>query len=110
MTTGIDGLLAEIAGLHRTDLERWIALDWVRADGPAEAPVFHDIDIARARLIIVLHDELELSEAALPVVLLLLDQLHAMRRRMHELGAALETTVPEAMRVELVARLGGAGP
>jgi chaperone modulatory protein CbpM len=105
MTTGIDGVLAEIAGLQRADLERWILQDWVRADGPVAAPVFQDIDIARVRLIVVLRDELELGEAALPVVLSLLDQLHDLRRRLHELGAALERIAPDELRARLAVQL-----
>ena len=76
------GLLAQLPRLPLQDLERWIAFKWVRADGTLGRYVFQDIDVARVRLILELRDDLEVNEAALPVVLLLLDQLYDLRREM----------------------------
>lgn len=76
------GLLAQLPRLPQQDLERWIAFQWVRADGVPGRHVFQEIDVARVRLILELRDELEVNEAALPVVLLLLDQLYDLRRQM----------------------------
>jgi chaperone modulatory protein CbpM len=74
-------------GLVLPDLERWIANDWVRPDRPEGEYAFRDIDVARIRLIQDLRDNLEVNEAALPVVLLLLDQLYDLRRRMRINGS-----------------------
>lgn len=83
--TGIDHLLARFPGLARADIERWIECDWVRPDGSAGAWVFAEIDIERVGLIHLLRDELDVNEAALPVVLSLLDQLYALRRELRSL-------------------------
>ena len=85
----VEILLSERPGLARQDLERWILNDWVRADGQPGEPLFHDIDVARVRLIQELRDDMEVNEAALPVVLLVLDQIYALRRQMSQLRSEL---------------------
>jgi chaperone modulatory protein CbpM len=85
MIITMDIILAQVTGLARADLEHWIVNAWVRPDGAEGAWEFHEIDIARIRLIRELRDELLVNEEALPVVLSLLDQLHDSRRRLHEL-------------------------
>jgi len=86
---GIEILVAQVRGLQRADVDRWIAQQWVKPDGTAGQYAFQDIDVARVRLIRELRDELQVNEEALPVVLSLLDQLYDMRRRLHDLGEAL---------------------
>jgi len=88
----VEVLLTQVPDLPLHDLERWISNDWVRPDGPVGAYVFRDIDVARVRLIQELRDKLEINEAALPVVLLLLDQLYDLRRRMRELRSSADPT------------------
>ena len=82
--TGIEVVITQVAGLDRRDLERWILNDWVRPDGPEGAYAFREIDIARIRLIRELRDDMNVNEDALPVVLLLLDQLYALRRQLRQ--------------------------
>ena len=60
----------------------------VRPDKSAGGYTFREIDVARARLILEMRDEMEISEDALPVVLLLLDQLYDLRRQMRDLNNA----------------------
>ncbi len=84
----IDVVVVQLPGLLRPDLERWIANDWVRPDGTAGHYQFHDIDVARIRLIRQLRDEMAIDEGALPVVLSLLDQLYDLRRRLREITGA----------------------
>ena len=102
---GIEVVVTQLSGLDRQDLDRWIVNQWVRPDGPAGHYVFRDIDIARIRLIQALRDDMKVNEDALPVVLLLLDQLYDLRRRMHELGAALGQTAPRGVRQDLAEHL-----
>jgi chaperone modulatory protein CbpM len=104
---GMDILVTEVAGLRRPDILRWIDNDWVRPRGVAGAYLFMEIDVARIRL---LRDELNVDETALPVVLLLLDQLHDLRRRMRELGTVIERTVPSDIRETLMLHLTRSGP
>jgi len=85
----IEVLLTQLPDLPLQDLERWISNDWVRPDGRAGDYAFREIDVARVRLIKELRDRLEINEAALPVVLLLLDQLYDLRRRMRAMRSEL---------------------
>lgn len=101
----IEVAVAQVPGLQRPDLERWISNEWVKPDEHDGEYDFYEIDVARARLIRDLRDEMEINEAALPVVLSLLDQLYDLRRRMHEISDAIDHTVPEDVLQKLVAHL-----
>ncbi|PKU23012.1 chaperone modulator CbpM [Telmatospirillum siberiense] len=101
----IDLLVAQLSGLRRQDLDRWISNAWVRPDGNAGTYVFREIDVARVRLIQELRDEMRINEEALPVVLSLLDQLYDQRRRMRELSAALQRVAPDELRLNLARHL-----
>lgn len=95
-----------VVGLDAEDVQRWIDNAWVRPDGEPGRYRFHDIDVARLRLIVELRDDLGVDEAALPVVLSLLDQLYETRRQMRRLRRVIETTVPEDVRLLILAGLG----
>jgi chaperone modulatory protein CbpM len=82
----IEILCARFPALTQDDLWHWIEEGHVRPDKVAGAPEFAEIDVERVRLILELRDQLEVNEAALPVVLSLLDQLYALRRRLRALG------------------------
>ncbi len=107
---GIDVLVNQLSGLRRQDVERWIACEWVRPDGASGHYVFHEIDVARVRLIQQLRDEMEIDEAALPVLLSLLDQLYDLRRRLREIGEALGQTAPDEVRRNLARHLSTRSP
>jgi chaperone modulatory protein CbpM len=83
----LDILCARFTALREEDLERWIGAGHVRAERQADVLVFQDIDVERVRLILELRDDMQVNEEALPVVLSLLDQLYALRRRLRDLGA-----------------------
>ena len=93
----LDMLPRQVRGLRLADVERWVALAWVRPDGAPGAWMFREIDVARVRLIVELRDELSLDEEALPTVLSLLDQLYEARRQMRAMAQAI-TLAPEAAR------------
>jgi len=82
-----DILCARFATLHPDDLQRWIVEGYVQSEAAEGELRFQDIDAERVRLIVELRDVLEVNEAALPVVLSLLDQVYGLRRRLRELGA-----------------------
>jgi chaperone modulatory protein CbpM len=90
----LDVLITLVPRLTGSDLARWIANDWVRPDGRQGAWQFEEIDVARVRLICELRFDMRIDEEALPVVLLLLDQLYRMRRQVLALGVALEQLPP----------------
>ncbi len=82
----IEVVVTRTPGLRRRDLDRWIINSWVRADETPEGLLFRDIDVARVRLIQTLRDDMDVDEAALPVVLSLLDQIYDLRRRLRALA------------------------
>jgi len=87
---GIETVLVRVSGLDPARLERWIAAGWVRPDRRGEEVVFREIDVARCRLILELYEEMEVNDAAMPVVLGLLDRLHRTRRQLRRVAEALE--------------------
>lgn len=103
----IDTLRIQVRGLADSDLQRWIDNAWVRPDGAPGRYLFREIDVARVRLILELRDEMQVNEEALPVVLSLLDQLYALRRRARQLTEAVEQTVPDEVRRDLLRRVTG---
>jgi len=101
----IDVLFERVPGLDPRDIERWILNAWVRPDGQAGHYEFREIDVARVRLILELRDEMQVNEDALPIVLLLLDQLHDGRRRLREVGDALTLLAPDEVRLRILGHL-----
>jgi len=100
---GIETIFVEFRELAPEELDRWIANRWIRPEGGPGDWRFHEIDLARLRLIVELRDTLEVNEAALPTVLSLVDQVYDMRRRMQRLNQAMAGLPPD-----MVALLAGA--
>jgi chaperone modulatory protein CbpM len=90
----IETVVLTIDGLDRDGVEQLIAQDCIRPAGAPGAWLFREIDVARLRLIQDLRRTLALGDEALPVVLHLLDQLYAARRRLLRLREAVELTAP----------------
>jgi chaperone modulatory protein CbpM len=86
----LDILFTRYAELRPEDLRRWIAEGLVRPQAAAGELLFQDIDVERVRLILELRDTMQVNEEALPVVLSLLDQLYALRRRLRRLGVTVD--------------------
>jgi chaperone modulatory protein CbpM len=87
----VQDLINLIEGLTAPELEHWIACGWVYpANIQNEELQFHDIDVARVRLIYELRHDFGVNEAGLEVVLGLLDQLHSLRRDVGLLERALK--------------------
>jgi chaperone modulatory protein CbpM len=102
---GIDAVMRLIGGLQEAELRHWIEERWVRPEPASEGYVFREVDVARVRLIVELRRELAIDEEALPVVLQLLDQVYALRRRLRAMTEALDAqpaAVREAVRARLV--------
>ncbi len=100
-----DAVLREIRDLDAPELERWIAARWVLPERRQDTYVFRAIDVARVQLIVELKRELMIDEEAMPVVLNLLDQVYALRRRLKSLAAAVDALPPD-IQTTLRARLG----
>ncbi len=100
----IDAVCRLVGGLEAAELEHWIEEHWVLPESAGGVWVFHEVDIARVRLIVEMKRDLAIDEGALPVVLHVLDQLYAVRRRLKALSAAIETLPPD-LRNAVAARL-----
>jgi len=100
--------LSRTVGVAEAEITRWVELTWLRPDGSPGGWIFHEVDVARVRLIAELR-ELQMDEDAMPVVLSLLDQLYATRRRMKLLQQAVDEAAPDAVRARLRALLESAG-
>lgn len=103
---GLEALIRLVGDVEEVELRRWIAERWVRPESGAQGFVFHEVDVARVRLIRELRYELAIDEEAMPVVLQLLDQVYSLRRRLRALSEALDAQ-PQAVREAVRARLGG---
>jgi chaperone modulatory protein CbpM len=98
--------VCRLCGLEVGEVERWIVEEWVLPERGAAGYVFHEVDIARVRLIVEMKRELAIDEEAIPVVLRLLDQLYALRRRLKAVTSALDTLPPD-LREAVMAKLEG---
>ncbi|CAI3941227.1 unnamed protein product [Commensalibacter communis] len=74
-----------------TEIQFWIANEWLRPQEKDGSYYFQEIDQARAYLIIELRDDLGITEDAMPVILNLLDQLYTTRRQMKYLCEVIAT-------------------
>jgi chaperone modulatory protein CbpM len=90
MSIGEEDLMAMIAELSAPRLHRWIRMGWVRPERHEGAALFHDVDVARVRLLIALEHELEFDEETLPLILSLLDQVHGLRNELRALAGAVD--------------------
>jgi chaperone modulatory protein CbpM len=72
------------ANLDRQTLEIWIAEEWLIPGRTASDPTFSEADLARAKLIRDLIDDLGVNAEGVGVVLHLLDQVHGLRRALAE--------------------------
>jgi len=99
----IETVIRTVAGVRETELRAWIEEGWVRPERSRDGLVFHEIDIARVRLIHDLRRDLAIGDDAVPVVLNLLDQLYAMRRRLRAVNDAIAGQPPAVRRTLRVA-------
>jgi chaperone modulatory protein CbpM len=94
----IETVIRTVGGVREAELRGWIDEGWVRPERRRGVMVFHEIDIARVRLIHDLRRDLAVGDEALPVVLNLLDQLYAMRRRLRAVSEAVAKQPPSVRR------------
>ena len=104
-------LYVRVEGLTSAELEICVSAGWIVPDEalPGER-CFEDIDVARLKLIHDLRVDLALGDEAVPVVLKLLDQIHALRYQLHCLSDALADQpdeVRQAIRLAFETRLKG---
>ncbi|HLM11696.1 MAG TPA: chaperone modulator CbpM [Reyranella sp.] len=88
MTT-LDELLRVHHRLTTVHVERWVARGLLRPAANGQNWVFEPVDVARARLLVDLTDDLGFDDEAVETVVDLLDQVHTLRRQLHQLGVAI---------------------
>ena len=92
--------------VRRVELRRWIEAGWllpVIVDGDWQ---FEEVDVARARLIRDLRRDFGVNEAAVPLILDLIDQRQGVERRLRRVLEALAGQ-PDELRREVISRLLG---
>jgi len=68
-----------LASLDQHTLETWIEEEWLVPTRSGAEIAFSDADVARARLIVDLMNELGVNSEGVGVILHLLDQMHGLR-------------------------------
>jgi chaperone modulatory protein CbpM len=97
-----DEIVATITRLTRSRLVSFIDGELVRPKLGSGGYEFCRVDIARLELLCDLSIELDLDEAALGIVISLLDQLHAARQDLATLTQAINA-LPDDFRAKILA-------
>ena len=100
----IAAVVALFRDLPEPELTGWIERGWVLPDTVEAGWVFHDIDVARVRLIHDLRRDLAVDEDLMPLVLSLLDQVYDLRGRLRAVLRAVEAQ-PEPVRAAIKAAM-----
>ena len=93
----IEAVVLEVSGIDVAEVADWIARGWVEPAGSPPHWSFGEIDVARVRLVRDLRHDAGLDEDSLGLVLSLLDQVYALRRRLLAVRTALAGQ-PEPVR------------
>jgi chaperone modulatory protein CbpM len=105
MNRSLHYVAAEI-GVTVEDITGWIERRWVLPVRSGKEPAFDDADRARIRMILDFHRDLAIDDEAMPVVLDLVDRLHATRA---QLRAVLEAVaaLPEPAQTVILRKMQG---
>ena len=100
----ITAVVALFSGLSEVELTTWVERGWVIPDSAGSGLEFHEIDVARVRLIRDLRHGMDIGEDAVPLVLSLLDQVYELRSRLKSMLHAVEAQ-PGDVKVAILAAL-----
>jgi chaperone modulatory protein CbpM len=101
----IIAVTALFSDLTQVELVNWVERGWVVPDTADTGLVFHEIDVARVRLIRDLRRDMDVGEEAVPLVLSLLDQVYELRSRMKSVLRVLETQ-PQDVQIAILTAMG----
>jgi chaperone modulatory protein CbpM len=87
--TSLDELLRVHGRLTTVHVERWVQRGLLRPTAEGDAWTFETVDVARARLLAELVDDLGFDDEAVETVIDLVDQVHTLRRQLRQLGEAI---------------------
>lgn len=99
-------VVALVQGLSRRRLRQWVQAGWVLPAQGEGGSSFSEIDVARARLILHLQQELKIGADAVPIVLSLMDQVYGLRQELRRLARAVEAQ-PDAVKQAILRSAGG---
>jgi chaperone modulatory protein CbpM len=91
-------------GLSTIHIERWIARGLLRPQSGGEDRHFEPVDVARARLLAELSDEVGFDDDTVETVVSLVDQVHTLRGQLSLLARAIAdqpTATQQAIAVTL---------
>ncbi|RWR46908.1 hypothetical protein EOW66_20075 [Sinirhodobacter huangdaonensis] len=97
-------ILDRIGRLSAERLTLCVTRAWVRPRLSEAGPAYDETDLARLRLIVELTEDMEVNDEAVPLILGLIDEVSALRRRIRALDAALGAEGP-AVCDAVIARL-----
>lgn len=100
-----EDVVVTVTRLTRTQLVRFIEVDLVKPQRDTGGYVFRSIDIARLELLCDLSQDLDLDEAALGIVVSLLDQLHAARHDLSTMARVIDG-LPSDVQARIATALG----
>ena len=86
----VTAVIALFSDLTQVELTTWVERGWVHPDAAGTSLEFHEIDVARVRLIHDLRRGMDVGEDAVPLVLSLLDQVYDLRSRLKSVLHAVE--------------------
>lgn len=100
----LDAVVRRVPDLEVVEVTRWIEQRWVQPDAAADGALeFHEIDLARVRLIHELRTDLAVADDSIPLVLSLIDQIHDLRCRLRLVLRAVDRQPPEVQSAVLAA-------
>ncbi len=106
--TSLEELLRLNSRLTTLHVERWVARGLLRPtvseSGAADTWIFEQVDVARARLLGELSDDVGLDEDTIEAVIALVDQVHTLRGQLELLAHAIAEQ-PPAVREAIAAAL-----
>jgi chaperone modulatory protein CbpM len=91
----ITSVTALFSDLPVQELTIWVERGWVQPETTASGWMFHEVDVARVRLIHDLRRGMDIGEEAVPLILSLLDQVYELRCQLKGVLRALETQPAE---------------
>ena len=98
-------VVALFSDLGEPELVAWVERGWIKPEEAGDGPIFHDIDIARVRLIHDLRSTMRVEDETIPVVLSLLDQVYELRTGLRAVLRAVEAQ-PDPVREAIRAAIG----
>ena len=93
----LTAVVALFSDLGEPELAAWVERGWIRPEPADTGPIFHDIDIARVRLILDLRTAMRIDDETIPMVLSLLDQVYELRAGLRAVLRAVEAQ-PEPVK------------